>query len=147
MHEQLLALIDLRLRRKTLKAEDAFVNDHTARRTRNCRHRGPDLGDRLHGCRLQCSGANEQHAGTCHDAKAQSCPEFAPRTPPAELREQFRTMPEEELCLRWPSINELLWVRRKIEALTAAPDPTETVPAEDTEAHATTACGAAGSTP
>ncbi len=142
MHEQLLALIDLRIRRKAQKAEDAFVNEHTARRTQNCRHRGPRLGDKLHGCRLQCSGANEQHAGTCHDAKAQCCPEFTPRTPPADLREQFRTMPEEELALRWPSLNELFWVRRNVEALAAEP-----VPAEGTEANATTACQAAGSVP
>jgi hypothetical protein len=114
--EHLIQLTTERLAKKTRRAEDAYVRQHTAPFTLNCRHRGPALGDRIHACKLQCQGANEQEAGTCHDRKAAACAEFTPRLSSQQLHDEFRHIPPEELSLRWPAIGELRWLLAQMQA-------------------------------
>lgn len=114
--EHLIQLTTERLVKKTRRAEDAYVRQHTAPLTLNCRHRGPALGDRIHACKLQCQGANEQEAATCHDRKAATCAEFTPRLSSQQLRDEFRNIPPEELSLRWPAIGELRWLLAQMQA-------------------------------
>jgi hypothetical protein len=128
----ILAPVEDRLQARIEQAEDAHVTEYTARCSKNCRH-ALRLSTGTFGCDARRWGATEQDATTCSDAKAQSCPGFSPPHTEDEIREKFRAMPETELGLRWPSINELLWIKRQVLAhLTAPPSdpaPAPTLPA------------------
>ncbi len=115
-----LAQLEDRLRSRTEQAEVAHVTEHTARCSKNCRHARP-LFDGTVGCTARRWGATEEAAAACSDAKAQSCPGFAPPLTEDELRTNFRSMTPNELGLRWPSINELLWIKRQVLAHLAPP--------------------------
>jgi hypothetical protein len=121
----LLAQVEDRLRTRIDQAETAHVTEHTTRCTKNCRHARP-LSNGSIGCTARRWGTTEQEALTCNDTKALACPGFSPPHTEEELRSQFRSMPEAELCLRWNSVNELLWARRQILNLLDSPDPAPT---------------------
>ncbi len=110
---QLLQRIEIRLRRKRRRAEDATVEAARLPVPNNCCHRGSPLGvDGLWVCRIRCLGSNEAEAGLCHAAKARICPGFTPHRTDTQLREYFRSLPEEVVRVRWPSIGELEWAKR-----------------------------------
>mgnify|MGYP001313763050 CR=1 FL=1 len=117
MLERLQATIRRRQDENLRQAEQAFVNEHTARMTCNCRHRGRSLEVGGFGCRILAMGSTQEKAGRCDDLKAQACPAFMLRTPEEELRQQFRAIPQQERLLRWPALGEDAWVLKQIELL------------------------------
>jgi hypothetical protein len=113
--------VERRLARRLARAESAYVRQARVRKTTNCRHHGSPVGDRVHGCRLHCLGANETEAGLCYPSKATVCPFFVPERSVAALREEFRRLSEDELRLRWPSLGELQWMRVLLQSQASRP--------------------------
>lgn len=128
-----LAPVEDRLRTRLRQAEDAHVAEHTARCSKNCRH-ALRLSTGNFGCTTRRWGATEQAATTCSDTKAQSCPGFSLPHTEDQLREKFRAMPETDLGLRWPSINELIWIKRQVLARLAPATPPAPLPSQETRA-------------
>jgi hypothetical protein len=110
--ERLLAVVERRLDEKYRKAENAYVAEKFLKVTTNCRYGGERLDGTLHVCRLRCIGTNEFAAATCHPEKARNCGDFEPEKTEAQVRAEFRALPD--LRLRWPSLNELFWIREQI---------------------------------
>lgn len=131
--QELLALVDARLERKLRKAEEAYVREMTSKKAANCYFGGRTLNTEQNVCRLQCQGMTEGHANLCWLEKAQGCLDFQLKKSLDTLISDFRAISQEELALRWPSIGELLWLRRKILELQESSKPEgESVKDEDT---------------
>lgn len=117
MFTELQERIQQRLLRKVDRAESAFVRQHTAKITQHCKHKGRQLSLGIFVCRIGCCGENEFNAAQCWDEKAAACPEFTLKKSVSDLKHQFQSMDEEELRVRWPSVGELMWVKKQIEEL------------------------------
>jgi len=111
----LLDTVNKRLEKKLQRAEGAFVRQYTEKTTHNCHHSGRRLSPQVQACKIKWQGADEQSAAQCWDEKARGCTLFKLKKSPAELKQKFRSLSEEEIALRWPSIGSLLWIKRTIE--------------------------------
>lgn len=117
MLEQLESEIEDRLRKKLKRAESAYIKARMQKETINCKHRGPQLAERIHVCKIGCCGVDGNTSGQCWNQKAQACDEFQHAVSSAGVRDEFRSLPEEEIALRWPQLGELLWALRRIKEL------------------------------
>lgn len=104
-----------RLDKKVQRAQRAFVKAGTTKETTNCRYHGRKIGDNICVCSIWAKGHNESTAGQCWNEKAARCPDFVLAKSEETLRDEFLNLTEEELRVRWPSIGELLWIKRQIE--------------------------------
>jgi len=111
----LLEKVKKRLDRKLKKAEGAYVQQFTEKITQNCEHSGRRLSQHTQACKLKCQGADEETAMQCWDEKARGCSLFKLKKTPVELRQKFRSLPEKDIALRWPSLGSLMWVKHQIE--------------------------------
>lgn len=116
MTEELLKLIEDRLKKKLNKAREAYVKERARKATVNCQHSGRALSDGVRVCKLACMGENEAAARQCWNEKATWCPEFTRKSDEA-LREEFKQFSEAEIRIRWPSVGELLWMKKQAENL------------------------------
>jgi hypothetical protein len=110
----LTVLVEERIVKKKRRAEDAFLRAKKVKVTENCRHHGASLSEHLYVCKLRCQGANETDAGICHNQKAAGCPDFTVGRTDEAIRGEFRGFTDSEVAIRWPSIGELMWVRRQL---------------------------------
>lgn len=114
---ELKVLVEERLEKKKRKAEDAYVKAQTTKETRNCRHHGSSLSDKIYICKLKCQGTDELSAAQCWNEKARGCPDFSLQKSKEALKSEFRNLGDAEIALRWPSIGELLWVKKTLDTL------------------------------
>jgi hypothetical protein len=127
---ELLAAVEIRTRRKIKQAEEAYLRQKTIKQASNCQHGGRPLTENISVCKIYCQGEHEAQAGQCWREKAHLCPEFTLKRSEARHRRDFQQIPHEELALRWPSIGELLWVRKQI-LIELGRDPNDPLPLED----------------
>jgi len=124
--EDLLEMVNKRLTRKTKRAEDSYVTYHTIKSPKNCKHSGRMLTEGICVCKVLAWGKNELDARQCWAEKARICPKFSLQMRVSDLRAEFRGL--EDLGLRYPSLNELAWVKAQLEAMIRARDNGKTEP-------------------
>lgn len=106
-----------RLSKKKRRAEQAYINAKRRKVTRNCKHCGDLLGQKVWECQIQAMGTNAFDASICTDLKARYCTEFElPRTLD-QFRDEFRQMTPVQLSLRWPAVGELIRVEQLLSSI------------------------------
>lgn len=115
--KKLLARVEHRLQKKIERAEQAFIRQSTLKKPEHCTHLGRRLGEDTHICLIQCVGQFESEAFICYPDKARGCEGLELREPVDAVRKRFRNFSDDEIRLRWPSVGELLWIRKEITAL------------------------------
>jgi hypothetical protein len=118
-HKDALLAVIQRKQNKLRAAEEAYVKSFRTKTTTNCEHHGRPLADKgpqpyltTHVCKLKCIGADERSATQCWPEKAQQCDLFSLIKTEDQLRAEFRSIPEGEIILRWPTIGELIWLEK-----------------------------------
>jgi hypothetical protein len=112
--QDLLDRLEARLQKRLNKARRAFLNSKTQKQTENCKYRGSLISGNIRVCLLKSTGGDEHSAGQCWDQKASFCVDFKLRRTLEQLSQQFASMSEKEIQLRWPSIAELCWMKAQV---------------------------------